>query len=122
MSDEVYDLEDLIKETEDKILNNNYYEDTIVEYKGKNIGVRIRPMSQVKFTQITRDRKILETAEFNTRVLQECIINKYDNKPFTRKQIEELFTGGLATVLTLKSLEVSGLDLDANGVDKLKKP
>ena len=45
MSKEIIDLEDLIAQTEEKILNNEYYEDVVVEYKGTKIGVRIRPIS-----------------------------------------------------------------------------
>ena len=115
------DLEDLIKDTEQKILNNEYYEDVTVNYKGGIVRVRIKPISQSKFVQLTRNKATLESVEFNTHVLQECIINKYNNERFTRQQINDLFTGGLATALTLKCLEVSGLTLDNMQANQLKK-
>ncbi len=113
-------LEDLITQTEQKILNNEYYEDVTVEYKDYTIGVRIRPISQARFVELSKNKKALETAEFNTLLLKECVLNKFDNKPFTKQQIDELFTGGLATVLTLKCIEVSGIAVDNEQFSKLK--
>ena len=113
-------LEDLITQTEQKILNNEYYEDVTVEYKDYTIGVRIRPISQARFVELSKNKKALETAEFNTLLLKECVLNKFDNKPCTKQQIDELFTGGLATVLTLKCIEVSGIAVDNEQFSKLK--
>ena len=114
------DLEDLIQQTEQKILNNEYYEDCVVEYRDYNINVRIRPISQAKFVEISKNKKALDSAEFNSLLLKECIINKYDNKPFTLQQINKLFTGGFATVLTMTCIEVSGIALDNAQFNKLK--
>ena len=106
------DLEDLISQTEQKILNNEYYEDCEIVYKDALIKVRIRPISQAKFVELSKNKKALQTAEFNTLLIHECVLNKYDNKPFTIEQINKLFTGGLATALTLKCIEVSGISID----------
>ena len=113
-------LEELIAQTEQKILNNEYYEDVTVEYKGKVIGVRIRPISQARFVDLSRNKRALESAEFNTLLIHECVLNKHDNKPFTIEQIDKLFTGGLATALSLKCIEVSGIALDSQQFEKLK--
>lgn len=115
------DLEDLIAETEQKILNNEYYEDINVEYRDSIIRVRIRPISQAKFVEISKNKKALGNAEFNSLILHECIINKHDNKPFTLKQINELFTGGLATKLTIECLEISGISLNEIEANNRKK-
>ena len=113
------DLEELIAETEQKILNNEYYEDCEITYKNALIKVRIRPISQAKFVEISKNKKALETAEFNTLLIHECVLNKYDNKPFTLEQINKLFTGGLATALTLKCIEVSGISINNEQFNKL---
>ena len=112
-------LEDLIAETEQKILNNEYYEDVDVEYKGGIIHVRIRPISQARFVELSKNKKALESAEFNTLLIHECVLNKHDNKPFTIDQINKLFTGGLATILTLKCVEVSGIAIDNQQFEKM---
>ena len=116
---QVIELEDLIAETEQKILNNEYYEDCEVEYKDAIIKVRIQPISQAKIVALSKDKRALDNAEFNSKILQECILNKHDNKRFTFDQINKLFTGGLAVTLTLKCLEVSGITLDKNQFNKL---
>ena len=114
------DLEELVAQTEQKILNDEYFEDCEVEYRDYLVKVRIRPISQAKFVEISRNKKALESAEFNSLLLKECIINKHDNKPFTLEQINKLFTGGLATVLTLKCIEVSGIALDQSQLNNMR--
>ena len=115
------DLEDLIAQTEQKIMNNEYYEDTTIEYKGGIVRVRIRPISQARFVELSKNKRALESAEFNSLIIQECVLNKFDNKPFTREQIDKLFTGGLATALTLKCVEVSGIALNNKEFERIKK-
>ena len=114
------ELEELIAQTEQKILDKEYYEDVDVEYKGGIIHTRIRPVSQSKIVSLTRNKKALETAEFNTLLIHECVLNKHNNEPFTIKQINELFTGGLAAALTVKCLEVSGISLNNTELQQLQ--
>ena len=113
------DLEDLIAQTEQKILNNEYYEDVDVYYKDGVIHTRIRPISQARFIELSKNKKALENAEFNTLLIHECVLNKYDNKPFTIEQINKLFSGGLAAAITLKCIEVSGISLNQNQLNQL---
>lgn len=121
---EEMELEDLIAQTEQKILNNEYYEDVSVHYsthnKDYNILVRIRPISQARFVELSKNKKALQSAEFNSLIIRECVLNKHDNKPFTLEQINKLFTGGLATALTLKCIEVSGIAIDNSQLENLK--
>lgn len=116
----VIDLEDLIQETEQKILDNEYYEDVDIEYRGGIVHARIRPISQSKFVQISKKKASLDNAEFHTLIVQECVLNKHDNKTFTREQIDKFFSGGLATILSLKCLEVSGISLTEEQFQNLK--
>ena len=83
MPKEDIDLETLIQETEAKITNNEYYEDATVNYKNYNIHVRIRPISQSRFTVLSKNKKALDNAEFNTLLIHECVIKKNSNKTFT---------------------------------------
>lgn len=113
------DLETLIKETEDKITNNEYYEDITIGYKNYNLHVRIKPISQARFTELSKNKQALQSAEFNTMMIHECVLNKYDNKPFTIEQINKLFSGGLAGQLAIKCCEVSGISLNQFDYDNL---
>ena len=114
------DLEDLIAQTEQKILNNEYWEDTDVIYKDLIVHVRIKPISQKRFVEITNNKRALETAEFNSLLIKECVLNKHDNKPFTLEQINKLFSGGLATAIALKCCEVSGIVFDSGQLAQLR--
>lgn len=113
-------IEDMVKNIEEKITNNEYYEDVTIEYKDCNLHCRLRPISQAKFVKITNDRKKMESAEFNTLVVAEGLINKYDNKPFKKTQIEELFDGGLVSLLAIKIMEMSGITQSAEKMQKLQ--
>lgn len=106
------DLEDLIAKTEEKILNNSYFEDCSVVYRNMNVNLRIKPISQKKFVTLTKNAKALKSADFHAEIIQECVLNKYNNEPFTMKQINEVFTGGLAMAIAFKCIEVSGIQLD----------
>lgn len=114
------DLEDFIAETEQKILNNEYYEDVDIQYKNAIFHVRIRPISQSRFVQITKNKGAIDNAEFHTLMVKECVLNKHDNKPFTREQIDKIFTGGLVGILSFKCLEVSGITLTKEQMENLK--
>ncbi len=113
-------IEDMVSNIEEKITNNEYYEDVTIEYKDCNIHCRLRPISQAKFVKITNDRKKMETAEFNTLVVCEGLLNKFDNKPFKKSQIEELFDGGLVSILAMKILEMSGITQSAEQLKRLQ--
>lgn len=106
------DIEDLIRQTEEKILNETYYEDTYVIYKKARVNLRIQPISQQRFKKLTRNKEDLENAAVFTDIIHECVLNKHDNKTFSKKQVDELFTGGLALAVGMKCLEVSGIDKD----------
>ena len=115
MTREDINLEDLLQQTEDKITNNEYFEDVTVVYdtetKHYNVHLRIKPISQARFAALSKNKQALDNAEFNSLIIHECVLNKHDNKPFTLKQINELFTGGLAAEIAVKCCNVSGINL-----------
>lgn len=120
MSREDISLEELIQQTENKITNNEYFEDVTVVYKNYNVHVRIRPISQARFAELSKNKKALKTAEFNSLIIRECVLNKHDNKPFTLKQINDLFSGGLAAEIAIKCCNVSGINLNPQELKKLQ--
>lgn len=105
----VIELEDLIAETEQKILNNEYYEDVDIEYKDAIVKIRVQPISQADFTKISKNKGAINNAESFGIIAQKCVLNKANNQRFTLDQINKLFTGGLAMLIALKCLEISGI-------------
>ena len=120
MTREDISLEELIQQTEDKITNNEYFEDCTVVYKNYNVHVRIKPISQARFAALSKNKQALDNAEFNALIIHECVLNKHDNKPFTLKQINELFSGGLAAEIAVKCCKVSGINLKPEELMKLQ--
>ena len=82
--------------------------------------MRIKPISQGRFTELSKNKKALDNARFNTLIIHECVLNKYDNKPFTIEQIDKLFTGGLAAEIALRCCKVSGINLNPEELKKLQ--
>ena len=113
-------LEELIQQTENKITNNEYFEDVTVVYKNYNVHVRIKPISQARFAALSKNKQALDNAEFNALIIRECVLNKHDNKPFTLKQINDLFSGGLAAEIAIKCCNVSGINLNPQELKKLQ--
>ena len=117
-------LEELIQQTEDKITNNEYFEDVTVVYdtdtKNYNVHLRIKPISQARFAALSKNKQALDNAEFNALIIHECVLNKHDNKPFTLKQINDLFSGGLAAEIAIKCCKVSGINLNPQELKKLQ--
>ena len=124
MTREDINLEDLIQQTEDKITNNEYFEDVTVVYdtetKQYNVHLRIKPISQARFAALSKNKQALDNAEFNALIIHECVLNKHDNKPFTLKQINELFSGGLAAEIAVKCCKVSRINLKPEELMKLQ--
>ena len=124
MTREDISLEDLIQQTEDKITNNEYFEDCTVVYdtdtKNYNVHLRIKPISQARFAALSKNKQALDNAEFNALIIHECVLNKHDNKPFTLKQINDLFSGGLAAEIAIKCCKVSGINLNPQELRKLQ--
>lgn len=120
MTQKEISLEELLAQTEEKITNNEYYEDITIEYKNLKVLVRIKPISQSKFVKISQNQKALRSAQFNTEIIHECVLNKHDNKPFTREQINKLFTGGLAAKLAIECCRLSGIETDPTEMKKLQ--
>ena len=117
-------IEDLLQQTEDKITNNEYFEDVTVVYdtetKQYNVHLRIKPISQARFAALSKNKQALDNAEFNALIIHECVLNKHDNKPFTLTKINELFTGGLAAEIAIKCCNVSGINLNPDELKKLQ--
>ena len=124
MTREDISLEELLQQTEDKITNNEYFEDVTVVYdtetKQYNVHLRIKPISQARFAALSKNKQALDNAEFNALIIHECVLNKHDNKPFTLKQINELFSGGLAAEIAMKCCNVSGINLNPDELKKLQ--
>lgn len=124
MTREDISLEELIQQTEEKITNNEYFEDVTVVYdtdtKNYNVHLRIKPISQARFAALSKNKQALDNAEFNALIIHECVLNKHDNKPFTLKQINDLFSGGLAAEIAIKCCKVSGINLNPQELKKLQ--
>lgn len=104
-------LEELIAETEQKITNNKYEKDTFIDYHGARLEFRMKIISQAAFEKSSNLFKKGD-ATSNRKLLEKYLINKKTDKPFTTKEIETLFTGGLVGALAIKIMDESDFNLD----------
>lgn len=109
---DIINIEDLAKDFEQRIMDNNYYEDVIIKYRGKDVGCRIRPIPQFEFNKIIKGKNLNNNEDlmnFNLDIVTYSLLNKYDNEPFKKDDLMKVFPIGLITLISEKSLFISGL-------------
>lgn len=109
---EQIDIETLAKDFEERITNNEFYEDVSLSFRGKDVLCRIRPIPQRQFNKIIGNKKLQNTEElmnFNIDIVAYGLLNKYDNKPFDKDKILDIFPVGLIALISERILFISGL-------------
>jgi len=108
-------IEELVAETEKRITDSTYdhkiTKDTSINYHGTTLEFRMEVITQERFEDTN---KLIKEANAvaNRRLLEQYLINKETNEPFTREQIKKLFTAGLASALVIKIMDESDFNLD----------
>ena len=99
-----------IKENNQKDIFNEKYEDVTFKYKDANVNVRLKPISIENLAKLNEKKSSPEEVVY--LIIQNCLLNKHDNKQFTLEQVKQLFEFDLATKLAVKCLESSNIPLD----------
>lgn len=103
-------INELILETEQKILDNEYIINDHIEYGGEKLSFQAHIITQREFNKINNILKD-DGAEANGKILKKFLINPKDKKNFTQEQIDNL-PAGLVASLSLKIMDLSGFNLD----------
>lgn len=111
-NDKVISIEDLAKDFEERLLDNKYYEDVTINYRGSKVKCRIRPIPNFEFKRILKGKDMSNSDDamnFNSEICAYSLLNKNDNKPFKKEDIERVFPAGILNAITEQALMISGL-------------
>jgi len=106
-------LEELLLETEQRILNNDFYKSFIVSYEGEDYKFHLKPISQRKFMQLFTQYGQDGLMNMNEELIYECLVLE-DGTPYDKKLIDILLDempAGFTTDIAMHIYEVSGIPL-----------
>ena len=108
----IIDIEELAKDFEERLLNDEYYENVTISYRGSKVKCRIRPIPNMEFKRILKGKDMSNSDDamnFNSEICAYSLLNKNDNKPFKKEDIERVFPAGILNAITEQALMISGL-------------
>lgn len=114
-------LEDLLAETEEKILNNEFKKEFTLTYDGEDYDFTLKPLSQSDFLTIYQKNNN-NIAALNEAIISKCLINK-EGEPYPKKLVKvliEKMPAGFAGDVTQKVYEISGIQTNPEDIEKAK--
>ena len=116
-------LEELLVETEQRILNNDFYKSFIVSYEGEDYKFHLRPVSQKKFMQLYTQFGQKDLLGMNEQLIYECLVHEdgtHYKKELVKILIDEM-PAGFTTDIAKHIYEVSGIPTSTEeSTDKLQ--
>ena len=116
-------LEELLLETEQKILNKDFYKRFILTYEDEDYEFFVKPISQRKFMKLYTQYGQKDLMKMNEQLIYECLVLA-DGTQYRKELIEILidempagFTGDVAKCI----YEVSGLDTNMASSEELER-
>lgn len=113
MTNKEINIEDLAEDFEERVMNNEFYEDVTITFRDKNVHCRIRPIPHFEFNKFKKNIKSKDATEdlmnLNFEIVAYGLLNKHDNQPFSRENLLKIFPIGLIVQLAEKILLISGL-------------
>lgn len=115
-------LEDLLVETEQRILNNEFYKRFIITYEGEDYEFYVKPISQRTFmklyTQYGQD-----IMKMNDELIYQCLV-KEDGTSYPKDKIDILLDNipaGVTTDIIKCIYEVSGIQTDKASSEQIER-
>ena len=115
-------LEELLLETEQRILNNDFYKKYIVTYEDEEYGFYVKPISQNSFIKLSI-KYANNIAKLNEELVYKCLVYN-DGTPYKKELIEILLDempAGFSTDITKCIYEVSGIETDKESQEMLER-
>lgn len=119
-------LEELLQETEQRILNKNFYKQCTLTYEGKEYDFFIKPIGQTELIKIQNkhtNKGSIDISKVNEDVMAKCIIHE-DGSEYDRKLIKLLcntLPAGFSNDISSLVYKISGIEIKEEDVEKTKK-
>lgn len=107
-------LEDLLVETEQRILNNEFYKRFIITYEGEDYEFYVKPISQRTFMKLYTEFGQKDIMKMNDELIYQCLV-KEDGTSYPKNKIDILLDNipaGVTTDIIKCIYEVSGIQTD----------
>lgn len=116
-------LESLLQETEQKILNKDFYKQCTLTYEGKEYDFFIKPIGQTELIKLqnkhTRKGKI-DISKLNEDVISKCIVHE-DGTLYDRNLITILcnsLPAGFSNDISTLVYKISGIETNGEDIEK----
>ena len=116
-------LEDLLVETEQRILNNELYKRFIITYEGEDYEFYVKPISQRTFMKLYTEFGQKDIMKMNDELIYQCLV-KEDGTSYPRDKIDILLDNipaGVTTDIIKCIYEVSGIQTDNASSEQIER-
>ena len=114
-------LEELLAETEQKIMNNEFKKTFTLTYEGEDYDFILQPISQSTFMSIYSKTKG-NVVEMNEEIIKKCLITEEDEQyPDSLIQVLiDRMPAGFTNDVTERVYEISGIETNKDDLEKAK--
>ena len=116
-------LEDLLVETEQRILNNDFYKRFIITYEGEDYEFYVKPISQRTFMKLYTEFGQKDIMKMNDELIYQCLV-KEDGTSYPKDKIDILLDNipaGVTTDIIKCIYEVSGIQTDKASSEQIER-
>jgi len=116
-------LEDLLVETEQRILNNDFYKRFIITYEGEDYEFYVKPISQRTFMKLYTEFGQKDIMKMNDELIMRCLVKK-DGSNYKKELIDILLDNipaGVTTDIVKHIYEVSGIETDKASSEQIER-
>lgn len=116
-------LEDLLVETEQRILNNEFYKRFIITYEGEDYEFYVKPISQRTFMKLYTEFGQKDIMKMNDELIYQCLV-KEDGTSYPKNKIDILLDNipaGVTTDIIKCIYEVSGIQTDKASSEQIER-
>lgn len=116
-------LEDLLVETEQRILNNEFYKRYIISYEDTDYSFYVKPISQRTFMKLYAQYGQKDIMKMNDELIYQCLV-KEDGTSYPKDKIDILLDNipaGVTTDIIKCIYEVSGIQTDNASSEQIER-
>ena len=116
-------LEELLLETEQRILNNEFYKKYIISYEDTDYSFYVKPISQRTFMKLYTQYGQKDIMKMNDELIYQCLV-KEDGTSYPQDKIDILLDNipaGVTTDIIKCIYEVSGIQTDKASSEQIER-
>ena len=116
-------LEDLLVETEQRILNNEFYKRYIISYEDTDYSFYVKPISQRTFMKLYTQYGQKDIMKMNDELIYQCLVKEYATS-YSNDKIDILLDNipaGVTTDIIKCIYEVSGIQTDKASSEQIER-